>query len=186
MQDAGSRRRRYLRDPEGLDQSSTKCPSRVHVGAGRGNPSLACNGCSVTGMGCGPWSLPPELPPRHKKISSFIVISQRKEITKDHGKGPESQQPLWDINVMATKPQASLTASLLPTQSAPEFVRLVVPTCMGNPHPPTNQRGNPNKSADRFSAKQVPSALDLSPTPQTHLPFGVVGVTCKPKISLKF
>ena len=37
---------------------------------------------------------------------------------------------------------------------------------------PTSRR---NRSADRFLAKQVPSALDLSPRPQTHLPFGSEG-----------
>ena len=44
---------------------------------------------------------------------------------------------------------------------------------------PTNRRTG-------FSAKQVPSALDLSPRPKTDLPFGcsVVGVTWKPEICL--
>ena len=50
---------------------------------------------------------------------------------------------------------------------------------------PTNQQTN--RRTD-FSAKQVPGALDLSPRPQTHLPFScsVVGVMWKPKISLNF
>ena len=57
-------------------------------------------------------------------------------------------------------------------------------------HPPKRRR-NPSKSQSKsadFSAKQVPSALDLSPRPQTHLPFGcsAVGVMWKPKISLNF
>jgi len=51
----------------------------------------------------------------------------------------------------------------------------------------SQQIGGTNRRTN-FSAKQVPSALDLSPRPQTHLPFGcsVVGVTWKPKISLNF
>ena len=51
----------------------------------------------------------------------------------------------------------------------------------------SQQIGRTNRQTD-FSAKQVPSALDLSPRPKTHLPIGcsVVGVMWKPKISLNF
>ena len=51
----------------------------------------------------------------------------------------------------------------------------------------SQQNGGTNWQTN-FSAKQVASALDLSPRPQTHLPFGcsVVGVMWKPKISLNF
>ena len=50
---------------------------------------------------------------------------------------------------------------------------------------PTNRQTNQRTD---FSPKQAPSALDLSPRPQTHLPFGcsVVGVIWKPKISRNF
>ena len=50
---------------------------------------------------------------------------------------------------------------------------------------PTNRRTN--RRTD-FSAKQAPSALDLSPRPQTHLPYGcsIVAVMWKCKISLNF
>ena len=51
----------------------------------------------------------------------------------------------------------------------------------------SQQIGGTNRRTN-FSAKQVASALGLSPRPQTHLPFGcsVVGVMRKPKISLNF
>ena len=67
-------------------------------------------------------------------------------------------------------------------------ITLVVLMSHGKPSPPkigeeipTNWRTN---QWTDFSAKQVPSALDLSPRAQTHLPFGcsVVGVMWKPKI----
>ena len=50
---------------------------------------------------------------------------------------------------------------------------------------PTNRRTN--RRTD-FSAKQAPSALDLSPRPLTHLPYGcsIVAFMWKGKISLKF
>ena len=48
---------------------------------------------------------------------------------------------------------------------------------------PTNRRTNWRTN---FSAKQAPSALDLSPRPQTHLPYGcsIVAVMWKRKMSL--
>ena len=51
----------------------------------------------------------------------------------------------------------------------------------------SQQIGRPNRWTD-FSAKRVPSALYLSPRPQTHLPLGcsVVGVMWKAKICLNF
>ena len=54
--------------------------------------------------------------------------------------------------------------------------------------PGRNPNKSANKLADRFPQKQVPSALDLSSRPQTHLPFGcsVAGVMWKPKISRNF
>ena len=50
---------------------------------------------------------------------------------------------------------------------------------------PTNRRTN--RRID-FSAKQAPSALDLSPRPLTHLPYGcsIVAFMWKRKISLNF
>ena len=50
---------------------------------------------------------------------------------------------------------------------------------------PTNRRTN--RRTD-FPAKQAPSALDLSPRPQTHLPYGcsIVAFMWKPKTSLNF
>ena len=50
---------------------------------------------------------------------------------------------------------------------------------------PTNRRTNWRTN---FSAKQASSALDLSPRPQTHLPYGcsIVAIMWKHKISLNF
>ena len=52
-----------------------------------------------------------------------------------------------------------------------------------NPPPPQIGEEIPTNRRTNFSAKQVPSALDLSPRPPTHLPFGcsAVGVMWDPK-----
>ena len=59
-----------------------------------------------------------------------------------------------------------------------------------NPQPPPPKIGEeiPTNQRTDFSAKQAPSALDLSPKPQTHLPYGcsIVVVMWKRKISLNF
>ena len=58
------------------------------------------------------------------------------------------------------------------------------------PPPPRSSEKNPtfrrNVPASRFFSKRVPSAQDLLPGAQTHLPFGcsVVGVMWKPKAAL--
>ena len=61
-----------------------------------------------------------------------------------------------------------------------------------NPPPPQigeeSQQISGTNWRTNFSAKQVPGALDLSPRPQTHLPFGcsAVGVMWKAEICLNF
>ena len=62
------------------------------------------------------------------------------------------------------------------------------PAC-APPHPVPARKTQRSGTTFRravFSAKEVPSAQDLSPRAQTHLPFGcsVVGVRWKPKASL--
>ena len=82
------------------------------------------------------------------------------------------------------------SASLgISTQPSPSFWRPCNTSCRQGGHAtPQKKIGKEIPSNQRNKAKQVPSALDLSPRPQRHLPFGcsVVGVMWKRKISLNF
>ena len=85
----------------------------------------------------------------------------------------------------------SLTIHELLCREGGQCLAVFVGHSQGQPPPPPFRREKPNIPAQRssepfFSAKEVPSAQNLSPRAQTHLSFGccVVGVMWKPKAAL--
>ena len=135
---------------------------------------------------------PRSVVPRKEEVGKFCAIPFG---TSKSWQAPLAHSVVFYCDHGTHRHGSDFTAQTIPASVIhSSHVSLVQWPMPGPCHPPplkspkkSQQISGTNRRTD-FSAKQVPSALDLSPRPQAHLPFvcSLVGVMWKAKICLNF